>query len=90
MSYRIVFDKPAVKKLLKIDPKERLILLAWIKKNLEGCENPRLLGKQLSGDLNHYWRYRVGDYRIVVRIKDNELVIIVISLGHRKDIYEKL
>lgn len=90
MSYRIIFDKLAVKKLLKIGPKERVMLLAWIKKNLEGCENPRLLCRHLSGDLSHYWRYRVGDYRIVVKIKDNELVIIVISLGYRKDIYEKL
>jgi mRNA interferase RelE/StbE len=51
--------------------------------------NPRLTGKALQGDLKGLWRYRVGDYRLIAQIKDAELLILVIELGHRKGIYKK-
>jgi mRNA interferase RelE/StbE len=50
-------------------------------------EDPRSRGKALTGDLAGYWRYRIGDYRVLVEIRDHELVIIAISLGHRSTIY---
>lgn len=53
-----------------------------------GLEDPRARGKGLSGDLTGYWRYRVGDYRIIVEIRDNVLVIVAIGLGHRSEIYD--
>lgn len=90
MSYRVTFEKNALKKITKIDANQRIILMAWIQKNLEQCENPRSHGKALSGKLNPYWSYRVGDYRIVVEIKNQELVILIISLGHRRDVYHKI
>lgn len=90
MSYKLKFEKNALKSLTKIDSNQRILLLAWIQKNLDQCENPRSLGKALSGKLNNYWSYRVGDYRIVVEIIDNELIIIIISIGHRRDIYKKI
>lgn len=90
MSYRVTFEKNALKKITKIDANKRIILMSWIQKNLEKCENPRSHGKALSGKLNPYWSYRVGDYRIVVEIKDHELVIVIISLGHRRDVYHKI
>ena len=90
MSYKLKFEKNALKSLKKIDSNQRILLMAWIQKNLDQCENPRSLGKALSGKLNNYWSYRVGDYRIVVEIIDNELIIIIISIGHRRDIYKKI
>ena len=51
-------------------------------------EDPRSRGKGLSGDLAGYWRYRVGDYRILVEIRDSVLVIVAIGLGHRSDVYD--
>lgn len=90
MSYKLKFEKNALKSLTKIDSNQRILLMAWIQKNLDQCENPRSHGKALSGKLNNYWSYRVGDYRIVVEIIDNELIIIVISIGHRRDIYKKI
>ena len=90
MSYKLKFEKNALKSLTKIDSNQRILLMAWIQKNLDQCENPRSLGKALSGKLNNYWSYRVGDYRIVVEIIDNELIIIIISIGHRRDIYKKI
>ena len=50
-------------------------------------EDPRSRGKALAGDLAGYWRYRIGDYKVLVEIRDHELVIIAISLGHRSTIY---
>jgi mRNA interferase RelE/StbE len=52
-------------------------------------DNPREIGKALSGDLKGLWRYRVGDYRVICQIKDSELVILIVELGHRKDVYKK-
>lgn len=50
-------------------------------------EDPRSRGKGLTGDLAGYWRYRVGDYRVIVEIRDSVLVIVAIGLGHRSEIY---
>lgn len=90
MSYKLKFEKNALKSLTKIDSNQRILLMAWIQKNLDQCENPRSHGKALSGKLNNYWSHRIGDYRIVVEIIDHELIIINISIGHRRDIYKKI
>jgi mRNA interferase RelE/StbE len=59
-----------------------------IEEKLLNCVNPRLYCKALQGNLNDKWRYRVGDYRILAKIEDDLLVIVVIEVGHRKEIYE--
>ena len=51
-------------------------------------EDPRSRGKGLAGNLAGYWRYRIGDYRVIAEIRDNTLVIVAIGLGHRSDIYD--
>jgi len=51
-------------------------------------DDPRQSGKSLKGELGEFWRYRVGDYRILCEIKDNELVILAATIGHRREIYE--
>lgn len=89
MKYSIVFDKNADKQLKKIDITQQRIIVNWIVKNLENTSNPRVFGKALKGNLKEYWRYRVGDYRIIAEINDNEIKIIIIEIGHRKDIYKK-
>ena len=85
--YRVKYEKKAIKQLEKIDQPERYILRSWIEKNLVGTTNPRQHGKALKGELNEYWRYRVGDYRIIAEINDDEVLILVIEVGHRRDIY---
>ena len=86
-SYSVVLLKNAEKKLSKLDAPIRDRIQAWIDKNLEGCENPRLYGKALEGKLSGLWRYRVGDYRIVADIKDDKVIIFVINVDKRNDIY---
>lgn len=61
--------------------------MRFINDQLPYFKNPRQTGKALQGDLKGLWRYRVGDYRLIVQIKDDELIILVVELGHHKDIY---
>ena len=72
----------------KLDFYTQKVLKAWIHKNIENCENPRLHGKPLSNERSGQWRYRIGDYRLICEIQDNKLIILALSVGHRKEIYK--
>ena len=88
MKYRIIFTERAKKQLKKIDKFTASLIIGWLEKNIEGCENPRIHGKGLLGNKSGQWRYRVGDYRIICEIKDEEIVVLVLEVGHRRDIYK--
>ena len=85
--YRVAFTEKALKSLKKLDPNVSKMLLAWVRKNLEDCTDPRQHGKALVGDHSGQWRYRVGDYRLIAEIKDDEIIILVLNIGHRNNIY---
>lgn len=85
--YKVRFSDSSLKTLSKLDKQIARMILAWIEKHLEGTEDPRLKGKGLSHDKKNVWRYRIGSYRLLANIKDEELLILVIDLGHRKDVY---
>jgi mRNA interferase RelE/StbE len=87
ISYTIEFDKKFIKHLRKINQDDRDRISKWIKKNLNDTADPRQHGKILTGGLAGYWRYRVGQYRIIAEIRDNELILLMIDVGHRRDIY---
>jgi mRNA interferase RelE/StbE len=89
MPWIIDLSNEALKALSKIDRTPRSKIRAFIDKELPKMSNPRLKGKALSGDLKGLWRYRIGDYRVICQIKDNELVILIVELGHRKEVYRK-
>lgn len=88
MMYKVEFTARALKELKKLDRHTAALLLGWIRKNLENCENPRLYGKGLTANRSGEWRYRVGDYRLIAKIDDSRILILVLSVGHRRDIYE--
>ena len=88
MSWHVKFTASALKDLKKMDRYTAALILGWIRKNLEGCENPRVHGKGLTANRSGQWRYRVGDYRILAEIQDGELLILVIGAGHRREIYD--
>ena len=88
MSWVCKFDRRALRELRKLDVQSRKMIVAYLEERIEGGEDPRRFGKPLKADLAGLWRYRVGDYRIVCRIGDRELVVLVLSAGHRKTIYE--
>ena len=85
---RVVFTDNAEKQFLKLDKPIQKQIQKFILK-LQNLENPRERGKSLVGNLIGFWRYRVGDYRILCRIIDQELIITVVEIGHRKEIYDK-
>lgn len=87
MGYTVRYEKQAQKDLKKMDKFQSKIITTWIKKNLMNCDNPRLHGKGLSGDLSGLWRYRVGDYRIIADIDDQNITIFTLKIGHRREIY---
>ena len=87
MIYHVEYLKSVQKALEKMDKYTKRILFEWIDKNLEGCSDPRIHGKALSANRVGQWRYRVGDYRIIADIQDSKLVILVIAVGHRREIY---
>lgn len=89
ISFSVAYSKKASKALDKMDAFDSKLILSWIDKNLNGCADPRTFGKGLSGDRSNEWRYRVGDYRVIAEIKDNEVLILVVAIGHRRDIYNK-
>ena len=88
MIYHVKFTEQARKTLSKMDKHTQAFIISWIRKNLEGCENPRQHGKSLVANRSGQWRYRVGDYRLIAEIMDNELVILMVNFGHRRDIYK--
>ena len=87
MSYHVEFTKVALRDLKKLDRRTAAMLTGWIRKNLEGCENPRQHGKGLTANRSGQWRYRVGDYRILADIQDDRIVILILNAGHRSEIY---
>ena len=88
MMNRVELSENALKTFKKMDKQIATMIFAWISKNLEGCENPRIHGKGLVADKKGIWRYRVGDYRLLAHIFDDRLIILVVDAGHRRDIYK--
>jgi len=89
MSWRLEFSKKADKQLSKMDPGTRRIIVAWLLKHIDGCEDPRAHGKGLTANLSGKWRYRIGDYRVLCEIRDGDLVVLAIEVGHRSTVYER-
>ena len=88
MGWRVEYTKAALKQLKKMDRFDARLILSWIGKNLEGCEDPRVHGKGLTENRTGEWRYRVGDYRVLCLLEDDRLIVEVFSVGHRSEIYK--
>ena len=88
MNWKIEFDSDVEKDLRKLGHSAQQRIIKYLKEKIRPLENPRTLGKPLSGDLNGIWRYRVGDYRILAKIEDENCIILVVHVGHRKNVYD--
>ena len=86
MRYKLYFSKKAEKQFEKIDKYHQRLISNWLDMNIQNTENPRKHGKTLE-NLSGLWCYRVGNYRIVCEIKDSELVVIAVNIGHRREVY---
>jgi mRNA interferase RelE/StbE len=85
--FQLAFTKQSLKDLKDLDVTIRMMVLAWIEKNLSKIENPRIIGKPLKGNHEGLWRYRVGQYRLLTQIQDQTLTILMVTITHRKDAY---
>lgn len=84
---RLEFSEAARKAFKKFDKTMQKRIKEYLDEVLQ-LENPRSRGKALTGNLVNLWRYRVGDYRIICDIQDEKILITVLRLGHRKEIYD--
>lgn len=82
--------KPAVdKELDKLDPQIAKRILKFLYERISQLDNPRSIGEALSGPLGDFWKYRVGDYRIICDIQDNTITILVVTIGNRRQVYKR-
>ncbi|MBP7950710.1 MAG: type II toxin-antitoxin system RelE/ParE family toxin [Verrucomicrobiales bacterium] len=88
MSWVYRFDERALKDLRKLGKQAQRDIVAYLDERISGDEDPRRFGKGLRSDLAGIWRYRVGDYRILCQIRDGELLVLVVAVGHRRNVYE--
>ena len=88
MVWKIELDPAAGRELGKIDPQIARRILTFLHKRVATLENPRSIGEALKGSkLGEFWKYRVGDWRIIASIEDSALRILVVRIGNRKDVY---
>ena len=87
MKYKIVFTERAMKQLKKMDMHTSSLIIGWLEKNVQGSENPRVHGKGLVENKSGQWRYRIGDYRVICEIQDDKIIVLVLEIGHRREIY---
>ncbi|MGV2064435.1 type II toxin-antitoxin system RelE family toxin [Agrobacterium sp. 22-226-1] len=88
MTWRIEFQRTAVKQLGKLTKSDANRIVSFLADRIAEDDNARRTGAALQGsELGNFWRYRVGDYRIICDIQDHKLVVLVVEIGHRREIY---
>ena len=87
MKYKVIFTEKAQKQLKKLDRQTSALIIGWLEKNIENCENPRAHGKSLVENKSGQWRYRVGNYRVICEIQDEKIIVLILEIAHRRDIY---
>ena len=89
MAWRIEFVPAAAKELKKLGKAEAARISETLESRIAPLDDPRTLGAALTGDLGGLWRWRIGDYRIVARIEDQRITILIVRVGHRSDVYRR-
>lgn len=88
MAWRVEFLPEAARELQKVDRPVRERILAFLRDRVARRPDPRGLGEALRGpEIGRYWKYRVGDYRVICSIQDDRVVIVVVRIGHRREVY---
>ncbi|WP_050453526.1 type II toxin-antitoxin system RelE family toxin [Candidatus Burkholderia verschuerenii] len=90
MVWKIRFERAAERELSKLDLQTAKRVLAFLHGRVAVLEDPRSIGEALKGSkLGEFWKYRVGDYRIIASIEDSELCILVVRIGNRREVYRR-
>jgi mRNA interferase RelE/StbE len=86
-AWRIEISRTAEKQITKLARTAQKSIQRFLRERLISAENPRQWGKPLHGEKRDLWRYRVGDYRLICDIQDDKVLVLVLAVGHRKDVY---
>jgi mRNA interferase RelE/StbE len=90
MAWKIELDTAAERELDKLDPQTARRILTFLHGRVANLDDPRSIGEALKGSkLGEFWKYRVGDYRIITNIEDGNLRIMIIKIGNRKEVYRE-
>lgn len=87
-NWQVIFDKKAANEFERLSSKDQIRIKKFIDDRLSVSEDPRKIGKSLSGNLSKLWRYRIGSLRIIAQIKDAKVIILIVKLGHRGKVYK--
>jgi len=88
MAWNVELSESADRDLEKLDPQDRERILKFLQQRIAKLDDPRSLGAALRGSqLGEFWKYRVGDYRLISKIQDDRLAVLVLRVGHRKEVY---
>ena len=85
--WTVDFDAKVDKEMARLSPKDRQRILRFLRERVARLDNPRDLGEALAGSLSVYWKSRVGDYRVIAKIEDRQVTILVVRIGHRREVY---
>ena len=89
MVWKIEFVPAAAKELKKLGRAEAARIIATLESRIAALDDPRTLGSALTGELGGLWRWRIGDYRVIARIEDERIIILVVRVGHRREVYRR-
>jgi mRNA interferase RelE/StbE len=86
--WRVEFDRNAARELRKLGEPARRTILRYLRERIATADDPRRLGKPLAGEFAGLWRYRIGDYRLIVTFEDDRLIVLVLRVAHRREVYD--
>ena len=89
MAWKIEFERAAQKELEKLDKPVARRILKFLYQRVAKLDNPRKIGERLQGTLSEFWRYRVGDYRVICSLENDRLAVLVLRIGHRREVYKR-
>ena len=85
--WRVEFNRTSEKQIKKLNHKAQKSIIRFLREQVGTAANPRQWGNPLHGDKGGLWRYRIGDYRLICDIQDQRVTVLVVAVGHRKDVY---
>jgi mRNA interferase RelE/StbE len=88
MTWKVEFDNRARKELRKLDEESQKRILNWLRSNIATKRDPKRLGQPLKGRLKGMWRYKVGEYRLMCQIQSKKILVLILRIGHRRDVYQ--
>ena len=89
MGWTVEISDIAERQLRRLDRPIQKRILDWLYDRIEDCKNPRHFGEPLKGEYAGFWRYRIGEYRVLCEIQDDTVIVLVLTVGHRRQVYKR-